>query len=59
LTINDASTLAGASAANEIYTVAGTVAVGTIILLDFPVTNGIVISAVPTGGTPLFAVSFS
>ncbi len=58
LTVNDTTTTAGATTANQVYTTAGTVAVGTVISLDFPCINGIVISAVPTGGTAQFAVSF-
>jgi len=59
LTINDAATVAGATTANQIYTSVGTVAVGTVISLDFPCVNGIVVSAVPTGGTPQFAISYN
>lgn len=58
LTINDCATTGAATTANQIFTIAGTVAVGTILLLDFPVTTGIVVSAVPTGGTPQFAISY-
>jgi len=59
LTINDSLTVAGATTANQIYTTAGTIAVGTVITLQFPCLNGIVVSAVPTGGTPQFAISFN
>ena len=59
LTFNDCTTTGAAATANEIYTVAGTIAVGTPVKLDFPCINGIVCSAVPTGGTPQFAVSFN
>ncbi len=59
LTVNDCATVATATAANEIFTLAfGSATPGTIITLDFPCQTGIVISAVPTGGTPLFAVSY-
>lgn len=58
LTINDCATTGAATTANQIFTAAGTVAVGTILQLDFPVTTGIVVSAVPTGGTPQFAISY-
>jgi hypothetical protein len=59
LTINDCATTATAAASNEIMTIVGTTAVGTIINLDWPCLTGIVISAVPTGGTPQFAVSYT
>jgi hypothetical protein len=59
ITINDATTVAGATTANQIYTNTGTLAVGSVINLDFPCLNGIVISAVPTGGTVQLAVSFN
>lgn len=59
LTFNDCATTAAAAAANQIYTAAGTVAVGTVITLDWPCLVGIVCSAVPTGGTPVFSVSYS
>lgn len=58
LTLNDCATVAAATTANQIFTTAGTVAVGTVLTLDFPVVNGLVVSAVPTGGTAQFAVSY-
>jgi hypothetical protein len=59
LTVNDCTTVAAATTANTIYTTVGTIAVGTVVTLDFPCLSGIVISAVPTGGTVQFAVSFN
>lgn len=58
LTINDCATVAAAAAGNEIATFAGTIAVGTVINLDWPCAVGIVVSAVPTGGTPVFSISY-
>jgi len=59
LTINDCTTTGAATAANEVYTSVGTIAVGTVVDLNFPCVNGITVSAVPTGGTPQFAISFN
>jgi hypothetical protein len=59
LTLNDSATVAGAATANVVYTIPGTVAVGTVITVDAPTVNGLVVSAVPTGGTPQFAISYS
>ena len=59
LTINDCATTGTATTANQIFTAPfGSVTPGTIFLIDFPVTTGIVVSAVPTGGTPQFAISY-
>lgn len=58
-TINDCTTTGAATTANQVYTTAGTIAVGTVVALDFPCLNGITVSAVPTGGTPQFAISFN
>lgn len=57
-TLNDIATTGAAAAANAVWTLAGTAAAGTVIDLDWPCTNGIVISSVPTGGTPSIAVSY-
>jgi hypothetical protein len=59
LTINDCAAVADAAVGNQVFTTAGTVAVGTVIALDFPCVTGIVVSAVPTGGTPRFAISYT
>lgn len=59
LTLNDCAATADAAATNQIYTSVGTIAVGTVVTLDWPCAIGIVISAVPTGGTPRFAVSYT
>lgn len=60
-TFNDATTTAGAAAANEIFTLPynGTANVpGYVITLDWPCANGIVLSAVPGAGSPIVAASF-
>lgn len=57
--LNDSATTGAAATANEIYRIAFNAAAnvaGTVINLDYPVTNGLVLSAVPTGGTPRVAV---
>ena len=60
LTLNDCATTGAATTANEIYTIgyAG-LSVGQIIDLDFPCQVGIVVSAVPGGGTPQYAISWT
>jgi hypothetical protein len=59
LTINDCATTGAATTANQIFSVAfGGTVVGTIFNLDFPCLVGITVSAIPTGGTPQFAISF-
>lgn len=51
VTLNDTTTTGGASAANEIITIAfGSLAVGQVIDLNCKCTSGITISAVTTGG---------
>jgi hypothetical protein len=51
LVLNDCATTGAASAANQIYNSTGVLAAGTIVTLDFPVSVGLVVSAVPTGAT--------
>jgi hypothetical protein len=61
-TINDSATTAGASAANEIFTLAYNATAnvaGAIFNLDWPCANGITVSAVPGGGSPVLALSFT
>lgn len=57
-TLNDSATVAGAAAANVLAVIPFGKAVGSAIDLDLPFTNGLVLSAVPTGGTPSLAASF-
>lgn len=59
ITINDCASVAAATTANQIYTNVGTLAVGSVITLEMPCLVGIVISAVPTGGTVQLAVAFN
>lgn len=61
-TLNDCATTGAATTANQIFTIAYNAAnniAGTIFSLEFPVTVGLVVSAVPTGGTPQLAISWS
>ena len=61
-TINDCATTGAATAANEIWTMAYNATAnvaGAVITLDFPVSTGIVVSAVPGAGSPQIAVSYS
>jgi hypothetical protein len=60
-TFNDTTTVGGAAAANAIFSMAfGSTAnvAGAVIYLDFPCQNGIVLSAVPGGGSPVAAISY-
>jgi hypothetical protein len=60
-TLNDAATIGAASAANVLWTLPYNGAnniVGAVFAIDMPVSNGIVVSAVPGGGSPVIAVSF-
>ena len=60
LVINDCITTGAATAANQIISIPfGTLVVGTSILIDFPALTGITVSAVPTGGSPSFAISWA
>lgn len=60
-TLNDCATTGAAAAANQIWSVAfngsGVVA-GASFQIDWPCLTGIVLSAVPTGGTPIVAISY-
>lgn len=58
-TFNDTTTTGAAAAANQILTLVGTTAVGTIISLDWPCASGIVCSAFATGGAPVVSISFN
>lgn len=60
LTLNDCATTGAATTANQIYTIGyAALSVGLVVDLDFPVANGLVVSAVPGAGSPQFAISFS
>lgn len=59
LTINDCTTVAAATTANKVFTIAyGSLTAGQVIVLDWPFQSGIVVSAVPGAGSPQFAISF-
>lgn len=55
ITLNDSATVAGAAASNAIYTSPAVLAVGTVIPLDFPCKNGIVVGTMASGAV---AISF-
>lgn len=57
--LNDSATTGGASAANEIISIPAGTAAGTVIDLDWPCANGITLSAVPSAGSPILAVSYT
>ena len=60
-TFNDCLTTGAAAAANEIFTLAYNATAnvaGYVINLDWPCLVGIVLSAVPGGGSPIVAVSY-
>lgn len=56
---NDCATVGAATAANQVFTLPFGATAGTIIELDLPVTNGLVLSAVPGAGAPQLAISFT
>jgi hypothetical protein len=58
-TLNDCATIGAATAANEIISIAAGETAGTIIDLQWPCEVGIVLSAVPSAGSPILAMSFS
>lgn len=60
LTINDTTTTGGGTAANTILSIAYTgLTAGQVISVDWPCANGIVVTAVPGAGSPIFSLSFS
>lgn len=59
LTFNDCTTVAAATTANQIYSSPGNLAVDSVVSLNWPCINGIVCSAVPTGGTVQINTSFN
>jgi hypothetical protein len=56
--LNDWASIDTAGAANTIFVLPSGATPGTVIDLDWPMTTGIVLSAVPSG-TPIIAVSYS
>ena len=60
LTLNDCATTGAATTANEIYTIGyAALSVGQVITLDWPCATGFVVSAVPSAGSPQFAISYT
>jgi hypothetical protein len=55
---NDSATVAGAATSNQIYAIPAGTAAGTVIDLNFPVVNGVTVSAVPTAGSPQLSISY-
>lgn len=59
LVINDCLTVAAAAAANQVVSIAfGSMSIGQVIALDFPCLTGIVVSAVPGAGSPIYSISY-
>lgn len=55
-----AGTAASFGAGNQILTVPfGSLTSGQVIALEFPCANGILVSAVPTAGNPLYSIAYS
>jgi hypothetical protein len=61
LTINDTTTIGGASSSNVIFTSPSSgLSAGQLITLKFPITSGITVSSVPGGGASInVAYSYS
>ena len=58
-TLNDCATTGAAAAANEIITIPSGAAAGTIYDIDWPCAVGIVLSAVPSAGSPILSISYT
>jgi hypothetical protein len=61
-TLNDVATVGAAATANRVWTLpfdSPNNFAGNVFDLDWPFANGIVVGAVPTGGTPQVSVSFN
>lgn len=56
-TVNDCATTGAAATANELFTVIGTTAAGTIFDIDAPLAAGLTVSAVGTGGVAVVVYS--
>jgi hypothetical protein len=56
---NDCATTGAATAANQIFTLPFGATAGSVYVLDVPVVNGLVLSAVPTAGAPQLAISYT
>jgi hypothetical protein len=59
LTLNDCATTGAAAIGNEIASIPySDLTAGQVIDLEWPCKAGIVVSAVPTGGSPIYAISY-
>ena len=58
-TLNDCATTGAAAIGNEIITIPSGTAVGTIYNLGWPCLTGIVLSAVPSAGSPILALIYT
>jgi len=56
---NDCATTGAAAAANEIFAIPSGAAAGTVYDLQWPCLTGIVMSAVPTAGSPIINISYT
>ena len=60
LTLNDCLTVAAAAASNQVFSLGfAALTVGQVIEVNWPFLVGIVVSAVPGAGSPLFNISYS
>lgn len=58
-TFNDVASVGAAAAANAIITIPSGTAAGTMFTLDWPCAVGIVMSTVPSAGSPIAAISYT
>lgn len=56
---NDCATTGAAAASNEIFTIPSGATAGTVYDLQWPCLTGIVLSAVPTAGSPIVSISYT
>lgn len=56
--LNDCATVAAAAAANLLWTLPSGATAGSTFEIDLPTTVGLVLSAVPTAGSPIINFSF-
>ena len=60
LTVNDCATTAAAAAGNQVFSIGfAALSVGQVLTFDWPFLVGIVVSAVPGAGSPLFNISYA
>lgn len=58
-TLNDTDTVAHAAAGNVVWSLPFGATAGSVFALDIPFNTGLVLSAVPTAGGPILAITFS